>query len=127
MSPLFKWCQLPFIEPKKKGAFATVAKKLIMEERCKVTGEALRIEKALYWTDEGKSSLDCPIAKSTIRRKKQVEKYLVITKDRNNHKCKYKQIVISIVAWEGLQFEFADKAYDDMSGILGKFGNPTLR
>ena len=90
MSPLFKWCQLPFIEPKKKGAFATVAKKLIMEERCKVTGEALRIEKALYWTDEGKSSLDCPIAKSTIRRKKQVEKYLVITKDRNNHKCKYK-------------------------------------
>ena len=100
----------------------------MMEERCQVqTPQELRIEKAIYCRREGKSSLGCPIAKYIIRRKRKEEKYLVVTKERTDHKCEYKWIVMGIVAWEGMQPEWADRAYDDMAGILGKYGKAFQR
>jgi methylcytosine dioxygenase len=35
--------------------------------------------------------------------------------------------VIGIVAWEGISSEVADPAYDNLSQILGNFGNATQR
>ena len=99
----------------------------IFEKRCGVTGNALRIEKAKYCNREGKTSLGCPIAKYIIRRKNFYEKYLVICKDRVGHKCKYKWIVVSIVAWEGVQGSLANSTYDNLSVILGQHGKAFQR
>lgn len=99
----------------------------VMEARTKVTGSALRIEKAKYCFKEGKSSLGCPIAKYILRRKNQQEKYCVIAKDRIGHVCAYKWIVISIIAWEGVYKELADATYDNMVDILGRYGKAYQR
>ena len=40
----------------------------IMEERCKVNGIGLRIEKAIFLKEEGETSEGCPLAKFIIRR-----------------------------------------------------------
>lgn len=54
----------------------------LMEKRCGVSGNALRIEKARYCPEEGKSSLGCPIAKYVIRRQSEEEKVVIVAKER---------------------------------------------
>ena len=43
-----------------------------MEQRCKVKGSALRIEKAVFRSEEGQSNEGCPLPKYIIRRYVQV-------------------------------------------------------
>ena len=40
----------------------------LMENRCEVKGDALRIEIAVYMEEEGQTSDGCPLAKYIIRR-----------------------------------------------------------
>ena len=101
--------------------------RILMEKRCGVTGNALRIEKAVYCHREGKSKLGCPIAKYIIRRTNQTEKFLVVAKDRIGHNCEHKWIVISIIAWDGVPRQMADHAYDHLSGLLGQYGKSFQR
>ena len=92
----------------------------MFEQRCGVQGKALRIEKAKYLPREGKSSLGCPIAKSIVRRTNLEEKYLIICKNRVGHRCANQWIVISIIAWDGVDAPTADFYYDKLSETLSK-------
>ena len=99
-----------------------------MEERCLEDNfpgdprQALRIEKARYCPQEGKTSLGCPMAKYIVRRMSAEEKFLVIAKHRKGHQCEYQWIVISIVAWEGISKCMADSAYAQLANDIGKHG-----
>ena len=99
----------------------------LMEKRCGVTGNALRIEKAVYCAREGKSKLGCPIAKYIIRRTSQNEKFLVVAKCQIGENGDNIWIVISIIAWDGVPVGLADHAYNHLSGILGLYGRPFHR
>jgi len=50
-----------------------------------------------------------------VRRSSAAEKFLVIVKYRQGHKCNNSWIVVSIVAWEGIPAYLADQAYDGIS------------
>ena len=63
------------------GAFPSkVRLRLEMEKRCGLekNENALRIEEAIPCTQEGKSESGCPIAKYIVKRKSNVEKFLII-------------------------------------------------
>ena len=99
----------------------------LFEGRCRVTGNALRMEKIKYVPREGKTSLGCPVAKYIIRRSSLEEKYLVACKHRLGHKCEYTWTVTLIIAWDGLNRKIADNAYDIFSHKLSNFGLETRR
>ena len=100
----------------------------IMEDRC--LGEnfqgdsrqSLRIEKARYCPQEGKTSMGCPMAKYIVRRMSTEEKFLVIVKHRKGHQCEFQWTVISIVAWEGISKSMADSSYEQLANDIGKHG-----
>ena len=70
------------------GCAATLTElRRTFEERCGVTGPALRIEKARYVSKEGKTPAGCPMAKYVVRRSGPAEKYMVICKKRHGHSC----------------------------------------
>ena len=52
-----------------------------------MTGPALRIEKARYVSEEGKTPAGCPMAKYVVRRSGLSEKFTVICKKRHGHTC----------------------------------------
>eukprot|EP00092_Neocalanus_flemingeri_P033641 GFUD01036572.1.p1 GENE.GFUD01036572.1~~GFUD01036572.1.p1 ORF type:complete len:1125 (+),score=251.74 GFUD01036572.1:63-3437(+) len=99
----------------------------IFEGQLNTGGEALRMEVVRYTGKEGKTSEDCPIAKWIIRRSGPHEKYLVVVKQRYRHFCEYSWVAVSIIQWEGLSEELADKAYDQLAFRTAKFGTETDR
>jgi len=86
-----------------------------MEAALGLKGEAIRMEKVRHVPIEGKSSQGCPIAKWIIRRSSDDEKVLFVVKHRTGHVCEHAWMVISIVIWEGVKSDIADKCYDIMS------------
>jgi len=99
----------------------------LFEARLETEGEALRMEVVRYTGKEGKTSEDCPIAKWVVRRTGPNEKYLVIVKQRFRHFCDYAWIAISIIQWDGLTPELADRAYNELSFRTAKYGTETDR
>jgi len=99
----------------------------LFEARLGVEGEALRMEVVRFTGKEGKTSEDCPIAKWVVRRTGPQEKYLVIAKQRFRHFCDYTWIAISIIQWDGLTQELADRAYNELSFRTAKYGTETDR
>ena len=57
----------------------------------------------------------------------QEEKYLVVTRHRTGHQCQYQWMVISIIAWEGVQPLVADFAYEHIAETIGKHGKSFSR
>ena len=94
----------------------------ILEQRFEVQDKALRIEKAKYCPREGTSILGCPIAKYVIRRKNFEEKFLVVVKNREGHKCEWQWIVMAIIKWDGIKAELADSIYEELKENLGPHG-----
>ena len=99
----------------------------LFELRLGAEGDALRMEVVRYTGKEGKTSEDCPIAKWVVRRTGPQEKYLVIAKQRYRHFCDYTWIAISIIQWDGLTPELADRAYNELSYRTAKYGTETDR
>ena len=99
----------------------------LFEVRLNTGGEALRIEVVRFTGKEGKTSEDCPIAKWVLRRSGPQEKYLIVAKQRFRHFCEFTWVAASIVQWDGLTPELADKAYDQLSFRTAKFGTETDR
>ncbi len=62
-----------------------------------------------------------------IRRSSLAEKYLAIVKTRTGHHCANSVIVVTLVAWEGVATDVADRAYSDLSAKLGNHGYETFR
>jgi len=97
----------------------------IFEARLGMTGSAVRMEEVRYTGKEGKTSEDCPIAKWIIKRRD--EKILVVCKNRFGHRCQYTWVAVSVVIWEGLSKELADRAYQQLSFETSRFGTETER
>ena len=97
------------------------------ELQLSVQGNALRFEVVRYTGKEGKTSEDCPIAKWVLRRSGPHEKYLIVVKNRYRHRCEYSWIVVSIIQWEGVSQELANRAYDQLSYRTAKYGSETDR
>ena len=80
-----------------------------------------------YTGKEGKTSEGCPMAKWVLRRTGPKEKYLLIVKNRVGHLCEYSWIAISIIQWDGLTPELADRAYSELSLTTANYGTETDR
>ena len=94
----------------------------MMEVRTGVTGRALRIEQAVYCHREGKSELGCPVAKEIIKRSSLEEKFLVVVKKREGHRCDQVFMVMGIICWEGIPRPLADQAYATIKEKTSKYG-----
>jgi hypothetical protein len=95
----------------------------MMEARFKVKGRGLRIVVATWCAERAKKKEQgCPSAKDVVRRIDNIEKFLIITKNRVGHICANKWIIITIVCWQGIALEVADPCYARLSVILGHFG-----
>ena len=92
-----------------------------------VKEKSVRIEVAFHCSQEGKPLNGCPTEKSIIRRKIIQEKFLVITKNRTEHTCEFKWIIIAIIAWDGMDQSVADRAYGDIIGVPSKHGKASQR
>ena len=101
--------------------------RLLLESRTGVTGNALRIEKAKYVAREGKTSLGCPIAKYIVRRGSNEEKFMAVAKFRIGHTCDNQWMVVSLVAWEGVDRATADKTYEMMAEKVARQGKADQR
>jgi len=100
----------------------------LFEKRLGVNGRrALRIEKVRFTGREGVTSQGCPIAKWVIRRSNQEEKYCIIVKNRYGHQCEYAWIAVSLIQWDGLPKDLADKAYEQMAHKTANYGSETER
>jgi hypothetical protein len=83
--------------------------------------------KAVHMKKGKKKETGCPQSNIIVRRKNKTEKFLVIAKFRQGHKCENQWIVIIIVHWEGISPKISNYAYDSLSDPLGTFGVPTPR
>ena len=97
------------------------------EEKLNVTGPALRIVCVRFTGKEGKTVEDCPIAKWIVRRSSQEEKFVVVTKERYGHSCQFTWVVASILQWDGIGRDLADRAYQEIAFKTSQFGSETER
>merc|ERR1719319_1719776 len=101
--------------------------KQLFLDRLETTETALRMEKVRFTPKEGVTSEGCPIAKWVIRRTNDDEKYLVVVKERYGHQCEWTWIAMSLVQWDGVPPELADKAYDQITDKTANYGSETER
>ena len=97
------------------------------EERLKVTGPALRIVCVRFTGKEGKTVEDCPIAKWIVNRGGPEEKFVVVIKQRYKHFCDYSWVAVSILQWDGVGRDLADRAYSEFAFKTSQFGSETER
>jgi len=98
-----------------------------LEERLRVTGSALRMEKIRYTGQEGKTREDCPIAKWILRRGNLAEKFMCVWKERPGHMCEYAVTITALICWDALSKQIAGKAYDEIASKMADYGCETER
>ena len=99
--------------------------RILMERRCGVTGDAIRIETVDFCRRPDESG--CPKAEQILRRQCDNEKFLVVAKNRTAHFCATRLMVIAVVDWNGVPKNLANYAYGRLSRLLGKYGEPVKR
>jgi len=97
------------------------------EERLAVSGAALRVVCVRFTGKEGKTVEDCPIAKWIIRRTSPEEKFVVVMKERYKHFCQFAWVAISVLQWDGVSPDLADRAYTEIAFKTSQFGSETER
>jgi len=116
----------PFYNQLGSGANVEALREML-ERSFDIEGSALRIERVLATTKEGKNQEGCPIAKWVLRRSGANEKILVIVRERKGHWCDDTVIVISIVIWDGIAVDRASFLYQRLTFLLREHATTVTR
>uniref|UniRef100_A0A915JRU8 Methylcytosine dioxygenase TET n=1 Tax=Romanomermis culicivorax TaxID=13658 RepID=A0A915JRU8_ROMCU len=99
----------------------------IIESRTGEYGVAVRIERLIFTSKEGKTDQGCPIAKWVIRRRDPQEKVLCLVRPRIGHSCSTAVLCVAMVVWDGVEKSQADDLYSYLIKLLPEYGNATNR